>query len=161
MYMRNHNKHLVMYLNNFQTYIFGSIIMLFILVIACQKQELNIPSVDFGTKVKIDLNETAIIGKNDNQLVVKVEQVNDSRCPADVNCISAGDAMVRLMVIDNKENQASFDLFYGQKTNFKEDTLAFSINQKNYKIILYGVSPYPKAKQKQTDKNVELAIITN
>lgn len=150
-----------MYLNNFQTYIFGSIMVLLLLVIACQKQELNVPSVDFGTKVKIDLNQTAIIGKNTNQLVVKVEQINDSRCPSDVNCITAGDAMVSLVVIDDKEYQTSFDLFIGQKSNFKEDTLAFSINQKNYKMIVFGVSPYPKAKQIQTDKNVELAVIAN
>ena len=150
-----------MYLNNFQTYIFGSIMILLLLVIACQKQESETPSVDFGTKVKIDLNQTAIIGKNTNQLVVKVEQINDSRCPSDVNCITAGDAMVSLVVIDDKENQASFDLFIGQKSNFKEDTLAFSINQKNYKMIVFGVSPYPTTKQIQTDKNVELAVIAN
>jgi hypothetical protein len=150
-----------MYLNNFQTYTFGTIITLFILFIACQKQELNNPTVDFGTKVNIELNGTATIGQNNNQLIIKVEQVNDSRCPSDVNCITAGDAMVRFIVIDDKENQASFDLFYGQKSNFKADTLVFSINQKNYKMILSNVLPYPATNQKQENKNVELAIVAN
>jgi hypothetical protein len=69
--------------------------------------------------------------------------------------------MVRFIVIDDKENQASFDLFYGQKSNFKADTLVFSINQKNYKMILSNVLPYPATNQKQENKNVELAIVAN
>ena len=150
-----------MYLNNFQTYTFGTIMTLFILFIACQKQVLNNPTVSFGTKINVELNDSAVIGVTGNLIKVNVEQVNDSRCPSDVTCITAGDAMVSLKIIDDKNNQASFDLYYGQKSKFKSDTLAFSVNQKNYKMILSNVSPYPATNQKQGKKNVELTIVEN
>jgi hypothetical protein len=150
-----------MYLNNFQSYTFGLIITLFILFIACEKEQLNSSSVDFGDKVTVEMNSSTTIGKSSNYLVVKVEQVNDSRCPSDVNCITAGDAIVSFKVIDEKDNEASFDLYYGQKSKFKSDTLAFSVNQKNYKMILSNVLPYPATNQKQGNKNVELSIVAN
>jgi hypothetical protein len=150
-----------MYLNNFQTYAFGTIITFLILFIACEKDQLNNTTADFGSKIKIELNGKATIGQNGNYLIVKLEQVDDSRCPSDVNCITAGDAMVRINVVDIRDNQASFDLFYGQKSSFKPDTLAFSIDQKNYKMILSNVLPYPATNQKQGNKNVELAIVAN
>ena len=68
----------------------------------------------------------------DNSLKFKITEINDSRCPTDVDCIWAGKADVKIKV----ESPVS-ETFVLSTLDDKIDTVG------NYSFELIDVSPYP------------------
>ena len=67
----------------------------------------------------------------------------DSRCPADVKCVWAGNATVRLEVSFRGRDSKSLTL----NTN-GNPTLAGENQYRRYKVKLVALSPYPRSDQK-------------
>ncbi|HQU83095.1 MAG TPA: hypothetical protein PKY59_08230 [Pyrinomonadaceae bacterium] len=70
-----------------------------------------------------------------SKLTVKVLEIEDSRCPKDVECVWAGDAKVKIKVTNKKGKSETFELH----TNLEPKTVKFD----NYEIKLGEVTPYP------------------
>jgi hypothetical protein len=85
---------------------------------------------DFGDELELKAGD--IVGTNDRRVVLKLTDVNDSRCPTGVECFWQGEASV------------SFELNYNGITNF---TLSSFHNPsdtiKNLSFKLISVEPYP------------------
>src|SRR2546423_470463 len=106
------------------------------------------------------LNDTTNInyGKlycNDkNKISIKLDSVlNDSRCPAEAECVWAGMATVRFVfTTENQQNIFSLSIGSGP---IKSDTI---IN--GYKIKLIALNPYPEINKviKESDYTAEIII---
>ncbi len=78
------------------------------------------------------------------RLRIKFEAVEeDSRCPANVTCVWAGNAAVRLAFSTSHRDRKSLTLNTG-----KSATLVGERQYRGYKVRLLGLSPYPQSDQK-------------
>ena len=86
--------------------------------------------------VKIGLGETVAF-KNATVTFLKV--VEDSRCPADVNCIWEGQAVVLVEVSETEKETQQVELLYGKRIN----KLIFS--SEGYSLKGMSLEPYPSS----------------
>ncbi|QHL88365.1 hypothetical protein GU926_13360 [Nibribacter ruber] len=85
-----------------------------------------------------------------NQLSVQLQKVEDSRCPMNAMCIRQGSAIATLEVKDAAGNSQSQVLYLGEKLpapnnrgDRSADSVEVQLGQKNYRLILHSVLPYP------------------
>ena len=85
-----------------------------------------------------------------NQLSVQLQSLEDSRCPMNAMCIRQGSAVATLEVKDAAGNSKSQVLYLGEKLpapndrgDRSVDSVDVSLGQKNYRLILHSVEPYP------------------
>lgn len=104
--------------------------------------------------VKENSNEVIITSKNevvinDYSLVIN-KIISDSRCPEGTNCIWAGELVMELNVIQNKEIKETILMTFSP--NSKEENLAWfgKYIPQNKKLKSYKISPT------KTDKPLEL-----
>lgn len=147
-----------MYLNTVQTYIFSVILLLVVAFAACEKTEESKKIVPFNQEVSLAANEHVWFGSDTiSGLKVMVDDINDSRCPSDVNCVWAGEARVSLLV-NPKTDSVYVALKISPTNNSVADTVGFTIQNKNYKAALKAVMPYPLANQTTTTKTATFTI---
>jgi hypothetical protein len=72
-----------------------------------------------------------------DRLRIKFVAVEDSRCPADANCVWAGNAKVTIRVTNRRGQSRTFDL----NSNLAGKSARFD----GYEITLGSVSPYPRS----------------
>lgn len=72
-----------------------------------------------------------------DRLRIKFVAVEDSRCPADVNCVWAGNAKVTIKVTNRNGRTETFDL----NTNLNAKSVKFG----GYEITLGRVTPSPRS----------------
>jgi len=82
---------------------------------------------------------------------VTFEDLNESRCPMNVNCIRYGNAIVRLWLEKDQERSATAELVIGEalptdtrKLRLRSaDTTLVTVANTQYQVILKSVLPYP------------------
>nr|WP_294894235.1 hypothetical protein [uncultured Pedobacter sp.] len=145
-----------MYLNNYQSYTFGIIILGLLSFIACEKTTETSKIIGFGEKVVLQQSDNVWFGADTiTGIQIKINEIMDSRCPEDVKCIWAGEANVKLLATDLKDS-VSLDLKIDPVKSSKTDTVKFTLNSKNYQALLYAVNPYPNSK----NEGVKFATLT-
>jgi hypothetical protein len=72
-----------------------------------------------------------------DRLRIKFVAVEDSRCPADANCVWAGNAKVTIKVTNQRGRSQTFDL----NTNVDAKAVKFG----GYEIALGEVTPHPRS----------------
>lgn len=85
-----------------------------------------------------DSNEMIVFENED--LKIELLSVEDSRCPKDVSCVWAGDALIHMSVLSNGDT-ADFKL----NSNPNVDGAITEIELFGYLISLIDVSPEPKS----------------
>jgi hypothetical protein len=146
-----------MYLNNFQSYIFGAVLLFVMGFVACEKSAENFPVFQMGNSAQIKKSETVWF-ESEPKLKLTVDEINDSRCPANVVCVRAGEAKVKITINDLDENLVKFTLNFGEASRFKPDTLDFNLNAKAYRVILSGVNPYPGTGGSPNNSKAEITL---
>ncbi|HEX7366606.1 MAG TPA: hypothetical protein VF273_05880 [Pelobium sp.] len=149
-----------MYLNNYQSFIFGAVILGLLSFIACEKTGEANKVVGFGVKTDFKQSESVWFGADTlSGLQITVKEINDSRCPNDpeVQCVWGGEASVKLLATDSKD---SLDLMLkiDPAKNSTTDTVPFTIGSKQYKALLFSVNPYPSTKIKMV-KSATLTVL--
>jgi hypothetical protein len=91
--------------------------------------------------VKLSLNQDVNVENNGTRLKLRMTDVKDSRCPSDVVCIRAGEAIVTVTVTPLAAGQAD-----------KASTVSLSLpgepqSAAGALFTLQTVEPYPKASQ--------------
>lgn len=84
-------------------------------------------------------------GRLGSAIVVRVDSIQDSRCPFNADCIWAGQAKVKLLLTKNSDS-AVVRLSLGAdpgSTNRRPDSTSVSLMNERYKVILREVNPYP------------------
>ena len=88
-----------------------------------------------GGRATLKINQQKTIAKT--KLTIKLVSVEDSRCPANVQCIQAGEATVKIAVKNGKGARQTFDI----GTRPGRETVEFA----GYTIRLVDVAPHPAA----------------
>ncbi len=80
--------------------------------------------------------------KDKKELTVSLEKINDNRCPANVQCITAGNATAEIKLMNNQGSEATTELVLGHSENtFKtSDTIVVALNGVSYSVILNEIS---------------------
>jgi hypothetical protein len=122
---------------------------------ACEKGETSAPLKAFGEKTELATNDKVWFGSDTiNGLKTVVTQIADSRCPENVTCVWAGEAIVKLK-FNNYTDSTSVNI----KKKGAIDTVNFSLSSKAYQAILYSVNPYPNTEKPNVPKKALLTII--
>ena len=98
--------------------------------------------------VQINYRQEASI---ENNIKIKFDDVNDSRCPSDVMCVWAGDGGVGLILSNGNDQQHTF---------LHTALFPKEINYAGYRIILKSLNPYPVSTQviNKEDYKIELIV---
>ncbi|MBC8151328.1 MAG: hypothetical protein H7Z72_00290 [Bacteroidetes bacterium] len=104
--------------------------------------------------VLLGLNETARIGTD---LIVHVDSLIDSRCPADVDCFWAGQAAVTLSLSKNAETQMR-RFYVAGSALIQADSTTVQFDSTQYRIVLKDVIPYPAKAVNQLNRRAVIRI---
>lgn len=88
-----------------------------------------------GRQVKLRVNQQKTVFGGLNVRFVSV--IEDSRCPADANCVWAGNAKVRIQVKKSRGGWKTLEL----NSNLNPKTVTFE----GYEIKLTALTPYPRS----------------
>ena len=103
--------------------------------------------VSVGQSVELSIGETANV--TPGSVRVQLVNVNDSRCPSDVVCVSAGEAMIILALSGAGADR--IDTLYLLKQP-KSNTYG------GYRFDALDVQPYPKSTGQQAAKTLVLKV---
>lgn len=111
---------------------------------ACTTDEVTIAKL--GDNFDLKVNQSVSFTDNSSTIDTKLVTIADSRCPQDVQCVRAGEAIVTLNV------QVGQEKFEGVKVCIQcekamgiTETAEVKAKNRTYKINLKAVNPYPKA----------------
>ncbi len=109
------------------------------------------PSSEFGEILSLKFGESLLVG-NEN-LEISFLDIQDSRCPQDVNCMTEGKAKVQLQVKGKDLNETVQIVAKGlcYKTDGSCGTEA-TVN--SYKVQMINVDPYPLQRIGAKEKNI-------
>jgi hypothetical protein len=96
--------------------------------------------------LKLNQSKSVTIG-DEEEASFKLTRIEDSRCPADVICIRAGEVLVDLRVNDDKLLNFCLGDCPDRNAGFiQADTIATVVNDIAFKVVLRAVNSYPSSK---------------
>lgn len=117
---------------------------------------------NFGQEVRVDYQNKATIGSGDAALTVTFQELMDSRCPENVNCIQHGKAEVILSATNQQGTNERIKLCLGdcqQGQAIREtDSVTTFVGQTKYTFSLRNVNPYPGSEEDGETKYVRLIV---
>lgn len=99
----------------------------------------EIKSSSFNTPFELTMNDKVFLPKAKKELSVSLLNINDNRCPENVNCITAGRAIAEIKLTSRNGSEAIAKLKLEQTEN-SSDTVSISLDEANYSIILNEVN---------------------
>lgn len=104
----------------------------------------NITPKKLGDTFQLKTNESASFNDNGNSIVAKLINIQDSRCPVNVQCIRAGEATIilDLTIGDEQFNGLKVCIDCEKTMNIIETTI-IKAKTKIYTLKLTSVDPYP------------------
>lgn len=125
------------------------LLTIIILLSSCDKENNEI-----NGSFELEVNESIKLTDNTTNLQLKLESIQDSRCPSDAVCIRAGNAIVKLRVTESSGSAVETELCLGEcGTTFnRQDTSIVSIRNTRISIILENVNPYPSTGNSKVSK---------
>lgn len=96
--------------------------------------------------LKLNQSKSVTIGY-EKEASFKLTRIEDSRCPADLICIRAGEVLVDLRVNDDKLLNFCLGDCPDRNAGFiQADTIATVVNDIAFKVVLRAVNSYPSSK---------------
>lgn len=129
--------------------------MIWLAAVACDKKEDAMPQVQSTSSIISSQKETAVRTSGEN-LKVKLVSVSDSRCPADVVCIVAGNADLTFNISDGT-NQTEVRAIY---SSFDESISLqeFKLGGQTYSLKVSQVLPYPDTSKTPALEDYEVSV---
>jgi hypothetical protein len=108
----------------------------------------NDEGINFGQEFSLQQYEQIILfgGETPRRLYLTLKQINDSRCPANANCVQAGNANITLTASNSQGKDEKIELCIGDCGNGsirETHTVIAPIGEASYEITLKHVKPYP------------------
>jgi hypothetical protein len=101
-----------------------------------------------------------------NDIIINLHRITESRCPEGVNCITAGNVMVQLMVSADNVNPQTVSMCLGDcigdngaRRIVETDSMDVRVAQQGYKIYLKAVEPYPTANVGQQEQQAIVQVV--
>ncbi|WP_460947032.1 hypothetical protein [Spirosoma daeguense] len=109
-------------------------------------------------RVSLKMNQSARLG---SEVVVRVDSIEDNRCPMNANCIWAGQAKVKLQIAKDQDSK-NLQLMLGQdiqnKENKRPDSTGVTLANEIYKVILREVTPYPETTSSKPQQTAVIQV---
>jgi hypothetical protein len=97
---------------------------------------------------------TAVVIESESLRVAFDAVLSDSRCPTGVTCVWAGDAHIRVLIQQDRQEAAALELH-------THPTFAREADYRGYRVLLQAVAPYPAADQSiPPDAYVATLVVT-
>ena len=143
-----------MYLNNYQSFLFGAVIIGLVAFVACKKSSETQKIVGFSIKTELSQTENTWFGaSNITGVKIKIYEINDRTCTEDLVCVWGGEAWSNLMS-GNLTDSISQQIEQSPPKN----EIQFKLGNKNYKAVLYDVNVYPNSTKTESNKNATFAV---
>jgi hypothetical protein len=120
---------------------------------ACKSSE-TVPT----NSVSLGMNQSARLSSG---VAVRVDSIQDSRCPEGVTCIWAGQAKVKMLLSkDSDSTMVSLILEPGVMAGSPKrlDSTNVSLSSETYKVILKDVNPYPTTTNQSLPKSAVVEV---
>lgn len=114
-------------------------IALFLALVACTKAETITPTVVFGNKLEATYNTE---GEYQQNVKVKITNIEDSRCPKSVTCVWQGSVKVYLTL--SQSGIAKDFVLEFLADNSKPATTTVTLGNQKYSVEIADVLPYPQ-----------------
>jgi hypothetical protein len=122
-------------------------LILTVLLFSCAPQRKDDILVNFNEKITLAVNQPKAVGGAGNEVSIKVNNIQDSRCPKDVVCVWEGYVDVEFLLFNSQNQQTAFTLCLGRCDAInKSSALNVALGSENYKITLFEVSEGENAK---------------
>lgn len=148
-------------MKSYQNIITGLFLLCTLLSSTCKEDLTGSGKAKLGTAFKLARSEKVIF--TDANLLLELNEINDSRCPVNVQCVWAGNAKAKLLVSGASGEKISLDFCLGQcDSGLKEtDTISFKLDNESYSIVLNKIEPYPGTGDAKTKKNAVFILQKN
>ena len=130
--------------------------LLLLLIAGCAAEKEKQRQVGFEEAFQLAASDTVQLKQGSESFWISLEEIEDNRCPADVNCITGGKAVVRLQLAEMPE-QVEICIgadCRGENKNF----FLYEYNNRRYTIVLEEVVPYPQTGNETNAKQAILKI---
>ncbi|WP_020602133.1 hypothetical protein [Spirosoma spitsbergense] len=120
---------------------------------ACKSSE-TVPT----NSVSLGMNQSARLSSG---VAVRVDSIQDSRCPVGVTCVWAGQAKVKMLLSkDSDSTMVSLILEPGVMAGSPKrlDSTNVSLSSETYKVILKDVNPYPTTTNQSLPKSAVVEV---
>ncbi|MDB5241458.1 MAG: hypothetical protein JWP57_2083 [Spirosoma sp.] len=125
-----------------------------VFIVAC-KPSVTTPS----DTIAIGLRQS---GRLATEVVVRVDSIQDSRCPTGATCIWAGQARVTLLLSKNTDS-TTVRLVLGPNVNqdnaTRLDSASILLNSERFSVVLRDVTPYPSVPPQNQTQTAVVQII--
>jgi hypothetical protein len=125
--------------------------MLVLSLFACEKEKVFKLNNEFSIKK----GETVTLKDGKSVINLKLIAINDSRCPKDVVCVRAGEAIVKFDIDINNKKYTNNELCIQCDSQFP---IPSNITIDNYNISLMAVNPYPESSNSMVEKSAIMVI---
>ncbi|GGH23224.1 hypothetical protein ACN9ML_03010 [Dyadobacter endophyticus] len=124
-----------------------------IAAISCDKKDDAAPQPDLNP-VSLSYQKAATVRTSGSDLKVELKEVNDSRCPINADCVSAGSAKL-VFAISDASNQVNVNLeFKGGSKNEQ----VFRLGGTEYVLTVSEVLPYPELPKSPKLEDYKIAV---
>ncbi|HEY0669981.1 MAG TPA: hypothetical protein VGD22_17505 [Sphingobacteriaceae bacterium] len=95
---------------------------------------------DYNKKITLESGQSVTIGRNDNSVRIKVINIQDNRCPKEVQCVWQGYVNVEFELLTPENRKSAFALCLGSCENInKGSKLNVVPGVKTFRITLFEV----------------------
>jgi hypothetical protein len=117
----------------------------------------------FGQEVPVQYLEQVTLAGGDvpRRLIVSVENIQDSRCPENTDCITAGSATVVVRASNSQGTNENIQLCLGDcdsEAPQEVDAVTAEVCDVNYRFTLKDVAPYPGLAQEGEVQMARLVV---
>lgn len=137
----------------------------------CQPEETSLHTeiqsesgdVKFGQEVLLQHHEQVTLfgGEVPRRLIVSLENIQDSRCPANANCVTAGNATIVLRASNSQGVNENIQLCIGACSSEPmrdTHTVTAQVGELNYQFTLKEVKPYPGLEKEGEEQKARLIV---
>lgn len=132
--------------------------LIWVAAMACDEKQQNVnPQSETLKTSVVPYRQLTTVSASGADLKVDLQEVSDSRCPANVVCITMGSAQLKFIVSD-ATSKTDVNVTFG--IDPKANGQTFKLNGQTYELKVSEVLPYPETSQspKLEDYKVSLSI---
>lgn len=137
--------------------------LLILLLYQCKPMDLGTEPqmIKFGETFTLKKNVPVKIAGNGKPLVLQLENVADSRCPANAICVWLGNAAISLSASNTAETVADIKMCIGDcrpEPVRTKHTMQVQVGNSMYNFTLKEVLPYPGTEKEGEEKTVRMMV---
>lgn len=123
--------------------------------VSCSQKAISVGE-EAGKNLVLKVNEKVTVGA----IVITLKEVKESRCPVNVDCIRAGEAVAVLNAVVNDKSERNIQLCTGAdcSTMGLSETYLLSAENQKYLFKLDSITPYPGTTAAPVEKKVHFSI---